>query len=191
MIELLRIAYLFLPLLVGLIVHGLCLKYNWLAFSARPLDHQKRLRGVRLFGANKTWRGILAVGAGSAGFLYLQAEVLHGIPGPRALELFDYASVSGALLGFALGAGSMFGELPNSLLKRQLGVAPGSAVRGPWAVLFYVLDQVDMLLGAWPVLAFVMPVTLQGVALSACFLFVVHQVFSLFGYLLGMRATPR
>jgi hypothetical protein len=189
--ELLRIAYLFLPLLAGLIVHGLCIKYGWLAFSARPLDREKRLRGVRLFGENKTWRGILAVGAGSAGFLYLQAEVLHGIPGPRGLELFDYASVNGGLLGFALGAASMLAELPNSLLKRQLGVAPGSAVRGRWAVLFYVLDQVDMLLGAWLVLACVMPVTLQGIALSVCFLFVVHQLFSLFGYRLGMRSTPR
>jgi hypothetical protein len=183
--ELLRIAYLFLPLLAGLIVHGLCIKYSLLAFSARPLDRERRLRGVRLFGANKTWRGILAVGAGSAGFLWLQAEVLHGIPGPRGLELFDYASVNGVLLGFALGAASMVAELPNSLLKRQL------AVRGRWAVLFYVLDQVDMLLGAWLVLAFVMPVTLQGIALSVCFLFVVHQLFSLFGYLFGMRATPR
>ncbi|MCH6562215.1 MAG: CDP-archaeol synthase [Myxococcales bacterium] len=189
--QLLRIAYLFLPLLAGLIVHGLCIKYSWLAFSARPLDHEKRLRGVRLFGANKTWRGILAVAAGSAGFLCLQTEVLHGIPGARGLELFDYASVNGVLLGFTLGAASMLAELPNSLLKRQLGVAPGSAVRGRWAVLFYVLDQVDMLLGAWLVLAFVMPVTLQGIALSVCFLFVVHQLFSVFGYLFGMRATPR
>ncbi len=189
--ELLRIAYLFLPLLVGLIDHWLCIKYNWLAFSVRPVDREKRLRGVRLFGPNKTWRGILTVGAGSAGFLSLQCGVLHAMPGLRALELFDYASVNGVLLGFVLGAGSMVAELPNSLLKRQLGVAPGSAVRGPWAVLFYVLDQVDMLLGAWLVLAFVMPVTLQAIALSVGFLFVVHQVFSLFGYLLGMRATPR
>ncbi len=58
-------------------------------------------------------------------------------------------------------------------------------------MLFYVLDQVDMLLGAWLVLACVMSVTLQGIALSVCFLFVVHQLFSLFGYRLGMRSTPR
>ena len=189
--ELLRIAYLFLPLLAGLIFHGLCLKYGWLAFAARPIDRERRFRGRRLLGANKTWRGILAVGAGSAGVLSLQGELLHGIPALRTLELFDYASENGPLLGFALGAGSMVAELPNSFLKRQLGVKPGSALRGRGAVLFYVLDQIDMLLGAWLVLAFVMPVTPQGIALSAGFLFIVHQLFSLFGYLLGMRATPR
>ena len=191
MTELLRIAYLFSPLLVGLIFHGLCIKYGWLAFTAHPVDREKRLRGRRLFGANKTWRGILAVGAGSALFLSLQSELLHGMPRLRALELFDYASVNGTLLGFALGAGAMLAELPNSLLKRQLDVAPGQTLSGSRGVLFYILDQIDMLLGAWLVLALVMPVTLRGIALSVCFLFVVHQLFSLIGYTLGMRATPR
>jgi hypothetical protein len=189
--ELLRIAYLLLPLLVGLVFHGLCIKYGWLSDLARPVDFEARLRGKRLFGANKTFRGLVAVGLGSGVLLALQSEVLHDLAGPRSLELFDYSGVNGWLLGFGLGAAAMAAELPNSLIKRQMGIAPGKPVPGLWAVPFYVLDQVDLLLGAWLVLSLVMPVTARAVVLSIGFLFVVHQLFTVIGYALGMRATRR
>jgi hypothetical protein len=85
----------------------------------------------------------------------------------------------------------MLGELPNSALKRQLGIAPGSAGHGVKGVVFYVLDQIDMLLGVWVVLGLAIGVTALRVVWSVVFLFIAHQILTLVGYQLGMRATAR
>jgi hypothetical protein len=105
--------------------------------------------------------------------------------------LLPYASPLSVGLGFALGAAAMLAELPNSALKRQLGIAPGAAGSGISGACFYVLDQIDMLLGVWVVLGLAVGVTVSRVLWSVVFLFIAHQVLTAVGYQLGMRATPR
>ncbi|MDH3214567.1 MAG: CDP-archaeol synthase [Myxococcales bacterium] len=189
--EIARIAYLFLPLIAGLIFHGFCIRFGWLLSLAKPIDRGATLRGRPLFGANKTWRGVVAVALGSGLVLFLQGGWLHGHPGFRGLELTDYAALPAGLLGCVLGAAAMLSELPNSLVKRQLGIAPGRPGSGLWEFLFYVADQIDMLVGAWLVLALAVPVTFTRIALSAVLFVVVHQVLSWAGYALGMRRSAR
>lgn len=191
MSEFLGVSYLFLPLLGGAAFHGLCMKFNWLNFLARPFDGGKTFRGRPLFGPNKTIRGIVSVGVGTSVLFGLQTDLLHFIPVFRSVELFDYHNENGWLLGFALGLSAMLSELPNSFVKRQLNITPGESARGPAQPIFYVLDQLDLLLGAWVVLAFVLRVTPQRVALSVIIIFVVHQLVTQTGYVLGVRATPR
>jgi len=58
-------------------------------------------------------------------------------------------------------------------------------------VIFYVYDQIDFLLGAWLVLAIVVPVTVGRVLFSAGLLLVAHQLMSSAGHALGMRKTAR
>ena len=48
-----------------------------------------------------------------------------------------------------LGIGMTFGELPNSFLKRQLEIPPGRKKKGPLGILFFVFDQVDLIIGIW------------------------------------------
>jgi CDP-2,3-bis-(O-geranylgeranyl)-sn-glycerol synthase len=93
--------------------------------------------------------------------------------------------------GFMVGAAAMMAELPNSFLKRQLGIGAGQAGRGVLGFLFYVIDQVDMLLGVWLVLSLAIAVDARAVAWSVVFLFGVHQVLTVAGYGLGMRSTWR
>ena len=85
--ELLGTVYLLLPLLGGALVHGVCMRFDWL--------------GRRWFGHSKTWRGPLLVALGSAGVWWLQQQVL---PALAALELVDYRTLPGA--GFGALAGS-------------------------------------------------------------------------------------
>ena len=66
MSDLLFVTSLLVPLLLGLVVHGLCMKFGWLSRLAKPIDQGQTFRGRRLFGANKTYRGIVAVGLGTA-----------------------------------------------------------------------------------------------------------------------------
>ena len=168
----------------------MCMKFNWLGFLAYPIDGGKTFRGKPIFGPNKTIRGIVCVGVGTAILFVLQSDLLHFVPAFRSIELFDYGRENGWLLGFALGTSAMLSELPNSFVKRQLNVAPGEPASGAVQSLFYFVDQLDLLLGAWIVLAFVHAVTLQRVALSIIIIFVMHQLVTQTGYVLGVRA-PR
>ena len=85
----------------------------------------------------------------------------------------------------------MRSELPNRFLKRQLDIGPGEVGRGLAAAAFHVLDQIDLLLGAWLILAWSVEPTFGRVLLSVVFVVLVHQLVSVVGYALGMRATVR
>ncbi len=191
MTKLLEVGYLFAALLGGSILSGLCMKYDWFKALKRSLDGGRTFRGKPLFGGNKTLRGVLAMAIGTAVMLAFQAGVLHRNPALADLELFDYGSVNGWLLGFTWGAAAMLSELPNSFVKRQLGVAPGAPATGPSAFLFYLVDQVDLLLGSWLVLMWFVPVTVTRVALSVVIVILVHQLITAVSYSLGIRATAR
>jgi hypothetical protein len=96
-----------------------------------------------------------------------------------------------AALGFALGVAAMLSELPNSLFKRQLGIDPGAAGPGAGSALFYLLDQVDLLLGTWLIAWPWVAPTVPRVLWSILFAVVVHQLISSLGVLLGMRTSAR
>ena len=144
--EFVRFAWLAAPVVVAALVHLLVLRRHWLEVLRVPLDGGATFRGRRLFGDNKTIRGaVIMIGVSMA------AMVLQGIYRLPSLEYFDYGSVNLALAGALLGAGFVLGELPNSFLKRQLGVAPG-AHGGVWHA---VLDQLDSIVGALLLLSLV------------------------------------
>jgi hypothetical protein len=181
------VASLFSPLFLGLVFHGLCIKFDLLRFAAFPIDRGIQLRGRPLFGANKTYRGILAVALGSALGYCLQG--LNPALQPQPWRGLSFAALGA--VGFAIGAAAMLSELPNSLLKRQLAIAPGAPGTGPAAVLFYLYDQVDFLIGAWLVVWIWVPAHPSLVVWSILFVVVVHQIVSWAGAHLGMRASAR
>jgi CDP-archaeol synthase len=189
--EFLALAYLFSPLLLGLALHGFCIKFNSLSFLCHPLDRGQSFRGKRIFGDNKTYRGIVVVGLGTAIGFGLQSLVLHQIAPIGSIELFDYSFFKSVALGLAVRVAAMLSELPNSFIKRRFEIAPGSAAKGWKGLIFYVYDQIDFLVGAWIVLAIVVPVTVERALLSAGFLLVAHQLMSSVGYALGLRRTAR
>jgi CDP-2,3-bis-(O-geranylgeranyl)-sn-glycerol synthase len=172
MSSLAQASLLFTPLLLGFVCHGLCIKTGVLRALARPIDGGASWRGRRIFGDNKTYRGLVVVAVG-AGF------------GTAAVGRLPFG------LGVLMGAAAMLAELPNSFLKRQLDIPPGRQAGGLAAIVFHVLDQVDVVAGAWLVLAWVVPPTAPLVFASLAFVFVAHQVLTVAGYLLGMRPTWR
>jgi CDP-2,3-bis-(O-geranylgeranyl)-sn-glycerol synthase len=187
--EILAGAVLFLPVFLGFVLHGVCIRSGLGQVLARPLDRGATLRGRRLFGENKTWRGIACVGLGTAlGFLGLASALgTGGGPHPHALP----TGYRAFLLGLAVGVAAMLGELPNSALKRQLDIDPGAQALGLRGVVFHVLDQVDVVAGAWLVLGWFVVPRPTLVLGSLLFVYLGHQLVSFLGYVLGMRSTPR
>ena len=148
-----QLLWLGLPLALSGCVHLLVLKHDWLAGLRRaPLDFGATWRGSRIFGANKTWRGAFILIGCTAAFAALLAPINeHWLRWPI---LVPFAQAHPAAWGALLGGGDIVGELPNSFIKRQLGIAPGASGSAITGKLFWVVDQLDslagMLLVAWP-----------------------------------------
>lgn len=190
--EILGTVWLLLPLLGGALLHGLCMKYGWLAWLARPIDGGRALGKRPLFGHSKTWRGPATVAAGASVVWVLQRHVLHELDAVAAIELVDFAALPGWWFGAALGAVAELAELPNSFVKRRLGIEPGQTARGRvGGLVFYLWDQLDLLVGYWLVLSLVVPATPLRVLVSVAAVGAIHPLLTLAGYLLGMRPSAR
>jgi len=181
--------WLFAPLLFAAAVSGLVQGRDLLRWARRPIDGGLRLGGKRLFGDHKTWRGVLVAVVCSAAFAAVQAHVVGDAVG--ALLTVEWRSVPAVPFGALMGLGAMLGELPNSFVKRRLGIGPGKSTTGPWSIVFYVWDQVDLLFGAWVLIgSWVRPSPLL-VAASFVLALLVHPLVSLIGWLVGARNSAR
>lgn len=107
------------------------------------------------------------------------------------VAIVDYEYAPNAMLGIAIGLGAALGELPNSFVKRRLGIAPGATSAGSKRAVFYIWDQIDLLTGAWPLVAIWVSPTACLVAASIGLVLVVHPIISIVGYLIGARRTAR
>jgi hypothetical protein len=155
---LLQALWLALPVVVAGVVHMLAVKRDWLPALRIPLDGGRSWRGARLFGDNKTWRGVVIMVAGCSLLGALQglagswawgAGLLPGDHSAWGLGTGLLAQVTGHALVFALiGVGYVVGELPNSFLKRRLAIRPGSTEKGLAGRFFFLLDQADSVLAA-------------------------------------------
>jgi CDP-diglyceride synthetase len=152
---------------------------------AIPLDGGFRLRGRRLFGANKTVRGLVVmVPAAAAAFALLAAAAEDAA---RAW-LWPISLGSYAWLGAWAAVGFMAGELPNSLLKRQLDIAPGARPEGRGAALgHFILDRLDSGIGMLAALALVVEVPWLTWAYVLLVGPLVHWSFSVVMFRLGLK----
>ncbi len=107
------------------------MKCGWLGFLARPIDPGRTLRGRRLFGHSKTWRGPIAVAVGSAAVYALKRDVLHALPALAACELVDYRALPGWWLGALADAAAELSELPNSFVRLAIERAAPRADERP------------------------------------------------------------
>jgi CDP-2,3-bis-(O-geranylgeranyl)-sn-glycerol synthase len=182
-----RALWLFAPLLFAAALSAVVLRFDLLSALDRPLDGGRSFRGRRILGDGKTWRGALLAMAGCIAGLELQKLCA---PWTLRLGMVDYDALP-IWFGFAMGLGAAVGELPNSFIKRRLGIPAGKTARGWKRVVFYVWDQVDLLTGAWPALGPWLRPSLGVVAASFGVALALHPIVSLVGYLLGARKSPR
>ena len=71
------------------------------------------------------------------------ALVLHRVPAYRRRLPRPVAQANPALVGAVSGLAVWSGELPNSFLKRQLGIPPGEQQRSPAGFVISIFDQAD------------------------------------------------
>jgi len=115
------------PLVITNVLHMLLVKKNLFQFLTKPIANE-------LFGKNKTWRGLLFVPIINAFMLFLINYIFH-----------IYINYS-FFLGFILGLAYIIFELPNSYLKRKLGIQPGEQDKNH-KLTFSLIDKTDSAFG--------------------------------------------
>jgi CDP-archaeol synthase len=174
-----RALWVFLPVLGAPLAHAPVLRFDLAPALRRPISN-------RLFGAHKTWRGAVAMSAGTLA----AALVLYRVPAYRRRLPEPLADASPALIGTLLGLAMWVGELPNSFFKRRLGIPPGAQRRSPAGVAIAVFDQADWVPTAWLLLRPVWRMSAREAAGVFAVAAAVHVPINLLGYALGVRRTP-
>ncbi|MCR5804505.1 MAG: CDP-archaeol synthase [Clostridia bacterium] len=137
-------------ILAGIAVMIWC-KLPIMKFAARPIDCGKNfVDGRRIFGDNKTWKGMIGYVLFNVIFSVLWGlicinETLAGLN--FFYQEHDNTILYNVLIGVLLGLGYALFELPNSFLKRRLDITPGKTVKGFWRLFFVFLDQADSVFG--------------------------------------------
>lgn len=176
--QILVIFILSVPLIFGGIIHMVVVKANVLSYLNKPV-HQ------RLFGLNKTWRGFIIMPLATwPGVLF--AQVLEASLDIKTMVLADQSSFKLAVL---LGIGYCVAELPNSFLKRRLGIKEGkTSDHFKW--FFVILDQADSAIGCLLAYRLVLPISSDIFYLTVLFGTVVHLLINVLLYQLGIRKNP-
>ena len=105
-----------------------------------PLDGGKMLKGERLFGENKTWRGLFAGTIMAMLVIWVQAYLYGNFEAVRNISVYDYSRDDVILFGALLGFGAILGDALKSFIKRRFGIKSGRP--------FVPFDQLDFIIGA-------------------------------------------
>lgn len=145
-----------LPVLFGGVLNMVFTKTPLYKAHCVPMDGGRLWRdGKRVFGDNKTW-----IGFWSMVVFCMISQVFWGWVCNRNgwNDLHDLYRVRPNTLGMNVLTGTLYGlayalfELPNSFCKRRLDIRPGKTERSAVGTLFFVIDQIDSLLGVMLVL---------------------------------------
>lgn len=137
-----------------------------------PLDFGKSWNGHRIFGPNKTWRGLLSgIVMGTLAGLILYGPFFS-----------DDNQIAFLLVCASMSAGALIGDAVESFFKRQRGTSAGD----PW----FPFDQTDYIIGG---LLFTLPfglLPLWVVVWIFVIYFGLHLLTSYLGYLLKLKDKP-
>ena len=180
-----RTLLLFLPVVGALVLHAPVLRFDLFRSFKRPIDGGRCFRGRRIFGDNKTWRGALVMCSGC-----LVATVLLWHLQSYRAALPPAVQAAGPFgLGLPLGLGVVLGELPNSFLKRQAGIAPGARKRSVLGIVLSIYDQGDFVPVVWAMLAPIWVIPVREIVIAFVVLVVGHAVINVIGFAIGARKT--
>ena len=159
-----------LPLVLSNIIHMVIVKLNYFQFLSIPLC-------TKLFGINKTWRGFILV------------SVLNSLLCWMIYLVLKSEMVSNPLFtGFLLGVFYMLFELPNSFLKRRVGIGSGEKANGIKSF-FIILDKTDSAFGVSLISYFLFSLSITDFLLLFFISVIIHSFFSILLVLLRIKQS--
>lgn len=172
-------------------VHVLWLRHPVSLPLKLPLDAGRTFRGQRIFGDNKTVRGLVVI-IPMTGLSFLGIALLRPyLPDWFSDGTWPLPPLTYAAAGMLAGLGFMAGELPNSFIKRQCGIPPGGKPQGGfWRMLTSITDRVDSVLGVLLMLSLLVPVPWQTWIYLLLLGPGVHSLFSIWLFKLKVKTRP-
>lgn len=148
-----------------------------------PLDFGKSFRGKRIFGDNKTWRGLVSGIVAASAIVLLQRFLIQQNTAIQALvPHVDYNSTHVLWLGPLFGAGALLGDAVESFFKRQAGIKPGDS--------WFPFDQSDYIIAGLLASAIIVRLDIRLYLTVFGMWFMVHVVATYIGYRIGLREKP-
>ncbi|MBQ1433899.1 MAG: CDP-archaeol synthase [Ruminococcus sp.] len=149
-----------MPLIMAGVLNMAFTKTAFFKKNNPPIDGGRCLGdGKRIFGDNKTRKGFWGMTV-----ICGMTQVLWGLISLAEPSLAArnrvYEAVGNTVL-INLGVGLLFGftyalfELPNSFIKRRFDITPGKTGSGIIGAAFFIIDQIDSLLGVTLCLALI------------------------------------
>jgi CDP-2,3-bis-(O-geranylgeranyl)-sn-glycerol synthase len=137
-----------------------------------PLDFGHSYRGKRIFGKNKTWRGVAS------------AVILAALVGlvQSRLQFHPYGWVTSIIVASLLGFGAIYGDAVESFFKRQYGVKAGKS--------WFPFDQIDYIIGGLVIAAPLMLFSWAEMGLILVAYFGLHLLGAYLGYHLKLKDRP-
>ncbi len=183
LVDLFFALWFFLPAGMANMIPILVAKTPGLRRFNAPIDGGRTYKGKRIFGAHKTWRGLVSGIITATLILWLQQWAIRHVGWLANLtDQVDYAQLSVLIVGPLFGLGALGGDAIESFFKRQRNVAPGNG--------WFPFDQTDYIIGgAIATAPFVRLRFWQYIELLVLWL-LVHIVASYIGFLLKFKDKP-
>jgi CDP-2,3-bis-(O-geranylgeranyl)-sn-glycerol synthase len=172
----------FLPVGLANTAPILAMKIPGLRGLTYPMDFHANYRGKRVFGAHKTFRGLVAGILLSILIVLLQQYLYRQSSFLQQVSPFDYGQLNPYIFGTLCATGALFGDAIESFFKRQAGVKPGKS--------WFPFDQIDYIAGGIICTAVYRMLPLSVYLLIGIVWFGMHLLFSWIGYKLGLKDSP-
>lgn len=152
-------------------------KLKFLKFLKKPIDGGKKLGGDFIFGANKTWRGLVSAVIFGVLIAGLQA-LLYNYYFFYNISMVNYPKYY-LLFGFLAGLGAILGDLAKSFFKRRLGISSGKS----WPV----FDQLDFVAGFLLFTYWLARPSVDLIAVLFLITLILHPLTNTISYLIGFK----
>ena len=161
------------------------LKHGYFSWLKKPMDQGWQLGGKRILGDNKTWLGPITMCLGSLvfGTLWVTSGLSCTSATPYLCRGWQIVLTFG-ILGLAYS----LGELPNSFLKRKLGIAPGEKANNTMhRAIFRILDIGDSVIAVALAAKILLPISVETTIYIIVAGYIVHITTDLLMVSLGLK----
>jgi CDP-2,3-bis-(O-geranylgeranyl)-sn-glycerol synthase len=173
----------FLPAGIANLVPVFAAKIPGLSKLDAPIDGGKNFRGRRIFGAHKTWRGMIAGIIAGTLTLWLQQHLFIESSWIRSFASdIDYPNLPTLIVGPLFAIGALGGDAIESFFKRQRNIAPGKG--------WFPFDQTDYIIGGAIATMPFIQLSLLHYALLLVIWLVIHVISTVIGWMLGLKDAP-
>ncbi len=170
--------YLLLPAYVANMAPVIAGRLNFWPSLNKPLDNNQKFLGQPIFGAGKTWRGLL-IGCLAAILTCGLQSVFYQIGWIRGLSPINFFQINWFVFGLLLGFGALLGDIIKSFIKRQVHISSGQS----WPV----FDQLDFLLGAILATWWLFPWHSNRIWIAIIITLIMHPLANIVGYFLKIK----